>query len=152
MLKTILTGRLGQDATVKSVSNGFDAISFTVACTETWVDKSGQKQEQTTWLNCTIWRKTGNTKIAEYLKKGTQVLIEGKPSARAWVSNTDNTAKSVLEIRVDQIELLGSPKQQQNNNNNNNQSSSSTSTPATTSSDTGSNTPIFSSNNDDLPF
>jgi single-strand DNA-binding protein len=82
------------------------AISFSLAVTEKWKDKQGQQQSNTTWIRCTIWRKADQTKIAEYLKKGTRLLVEGRPTANAYL-NKDNKAVGVLDLRVDDFEFLG---------------------------------------------
>lgn len=82
------------------------AIGFSVGVTEKWKDAQGNPKESTTWVKCTIWRETGKTAIADYLKKGTAVYVEGKPSARAYVA-ADGTAKSSLEVQVFDVELLG---------------------------------------------
>ncbi len=111
MLKTFLTGNIGRDAELRTLDSGTTAISFNVAVTEKYKDRSGQQVENTTWVNCTKWvQPGGSTKIADYLKKGTKVLVEGKPSARAYTANTGE-AKASLELRVDNIELLGGSQQ-----------------------------------------
>lgn len=102
MQKTIFIGRLGKDAEQKTIS-GTDVINFSVGVTETWKDKSGQKQSKTTWYECAKW---GSTGILPYLKKGTQVFVEGVPTADAYL-NKDGQAVGVLRIKVNQIELLG---------------------------------------------
>lgn len=100
-------GNLGRDAEARTLDSGSTAISFTVAVTEKYTDKSGQKVENTTWINCTLWRTAQqSTAIANYLKKGQKVLVEGKPSVRSYEKN-DGTHGASLELRVDNIELLG---------------------------------------------
>lgn len=100
-------GNLGRDAEARTLDSGSTAISFTVAVTEKYTDKSGQKVENTTWINCTLWRTAQqSTAIANYLKKGQKVLVEGKPSVRSYEKN-DGTFGASLELRVDNIELLG---------------------------------------------
>jgi single-strand DNA-binding protein len=102
-----IIGHLGQNANVKTTESGSTAISFSVAVTESYKDKQGQKVENTTWVNCTIWRqKDQSTKIAEYLTKGTKVLVEGKLTARAY-SDKQGEAKASLELKVDNVQLLG---------------------------------------------
>lgn len=114
MNRTQIIGNLGQDAEVKAFEGGQSAISFSVAVTEKWNDASGVKQERTDWFRCTLWRKPEQTSIANYLKKGTKVLVEGKVSARAWVNATTSELNSALEIRVANVELLGGLPAEQN--------------------------------------
>lgn len=106
------TGNIGKDAEVRTLENGSIAISFTVAVSEKYKDRQGNEQTNTTWVNCTRWVVAGgSTAIAPHLKKGTKVLVEGKPTARAYNTNSGEVAAS-LEVRVDTIELLGQPQQQ----------------------------------------
>ncbi len=106
------TGNIGKDAEVRTLENGSIAIGFTVAVSEKYKDRQGNEQTTTTWVNCTRWVVAGgSTAIAPYLKKGTKVLVEGKPLARAYNTNSGEVAAS-LEVRVDTIELLGQPQQQ----------------------------------------
>ena len=101
-----IIGNLGNDATVRTLDSGTNAISFNVAVTKKWTDKQGQKQESTTWVSCTQWKlKDQSTAVAQYLKKGTRVLVEGEPSARSYTDNS-GAAKASLDMRVDNIELL----------------------------------------------
>lgn len=102
-------GRIGNDATVRPVGENA-AIGFSIAVSEKYKNAQGQQLENTYWIDCTIWRKVNETTIAGYLKKGTQVYIEGRPTARPWV-NAQNQAMASLDCRVDKLELLGSPQQ-----------------------------------------
>lgn len=102
MQKTIFIGRLGKDAEQKTIS-GTEVINFSVGVTDTWKDKTGQKQSKTTWYECAKW---GSAGILPYLKKGTQVFVEGVPTADAY-TNKDGQAVGVLRIKVNQIELMG---------------------------------------------
>jgi single-strand DNA-binding protein len=100
-------GNLGSDAEVRHIDGANRAaIGFSVAVTEKWKDAAGNPQEKTTWVKCTIWRKSDQVKIADYLLKGTKVLIEGKPAARAYVDK-DGNAQSSLEVTVDNLEFVG---------------------------------------------
>lgn len=99
-------GHLGHSCTIKNV-NGVNAINFSIACTEKYKDKSGNNCEKTTWVDCTIWRKPESSKIADYLKKGTMVYVEGRPDVRGYKSKTNaDQIHGVLMLRVDEIQLL----------------------------------------------
>lgn len=104
MIKTLIIGHLGKDALVKEV-NGKTVINFSVAHTENFKNNEGVKIEKTVWVECAYW--SDRTTIAQYLKKGTQVYIEGQPSVDTY---TNNEGKSIpkLKLRVAQIQLLGS--------------------------------------------
>lgn len=106
MIRIQLTGRLGKDAELRTLESGDIAISFNVAHSR----KDSKGTEHTTWVSCTKWVKAGGSiKIADYLRKGQQVLVEGEPSARAY-ANASGTPLASLECRVTDIELLGSAK------------------------------------------
>lgn len=103
----IFNGTLGQDAEVKTLESGNSLISFSVAVTEKWKDKSGEQKEKTTWVKCTKWvAPNGSTKIADYLKKGQQVIVRGTPEARAW-ADKEGKANANLEVKVDDLTLTG---------------------------------------------
>lgn len=102
MNKYILTGNIGKDAEVKDLNNGNSVINFSVAHTEKWKDKQGNPQEKTVWVDCSWF--INNTSIAQYLKKGTKVLIEGEPTARAYVNN-NGEAVAILGCTVRSLEI-----------------------------------------------
>lgn len=108
MIKLQIIGHLGKDAEVKQISNR-NVIQFSVAHSESWKDNQGVKQSRTTWVNCSYW--TEKTGIAPYLKKGTQVYVEGQPEAQEWTGN-DGKMNASLVCRVAKIELLGGQQQQ----------------------------------------
>ena len=101
-----LIGRLGGDAEVRDV-NSTKVISFNVAHTEKYMDrKTNQMTEKTVWVRCSMWRDADKIKVADYLKKGTQVYVEGTPSSNAYMNKEGQPAAS-LECRVNTLELLG---------------------------------------------
>lgn len=104
MLQGIVIGYLGGDAE-SQVSNGREFTTFRVAHTNKWSDESGATHEETTWVDCII---SGESKVTQYLKKGTQVFAQGSVSLRVYSSKKDRCMKAGLTINVRQIELLGS--------------------------------------------
>jgi single-strand DNA-binding protein len=112
MNRTQIIGNLGADAEVRVLESGQAAISFSVGVTERWTDKQGVKQEKTDWFRCTLWKPSDKTAIAQYLKKGTKVLIEGKASARAW-QGQDGALNANLELNVQNLEFLSAVQQTQ---------------------------------------
>jgi single-strand DNA-binding protein len=106
LLRTQLIGNLGKDAEVRTIADGAMAISFAVAVTEKYTAQSGETKENTYWVNCTLWKtKNQSSRIADFLKKGIRVYVEGRPSAKAYASR-DGEQKASLEVRVDKLELL----------------------------------------------
>src|SRR5690606_20671167 len=103
MQRLEIIGHIGKDAEVKDFNTN-QVINFPVAVSESYTDKNGEKVTNTTWYEVSKW---GNsTKIAEYLKKGTQVFISGKPGARAW-KKEDGSIVTVLCLNASDIKLLG---------------------------------------------
>ena len=88
--KVILIGRLGQEPTIRYMPNGEAVCNFSVATSEKYTDKNGQRQEATEWHNVTMYRKLAEI-AGQYLKQGSQVYIEGKIKSRKY---TDKTALS----------------------------------------------------------
>ena len=105
MLKLILTGALGQDAEIKEIGNS-KLVVFSVAVSMDYKDSSGNKVEKTEWVKAQLWKsKAQSTKIAEFLKKGKKVLIEGEPVSEAYKSKNEEI-KSNLVVNVKEIEFL----------------------------------------------
>jgi len=104
--KVILVGNLGRDAELRYTPGGAAVSKFSLATTETWNDKSGQKQERTEWHNIDIWGKQAET-LTEYLRKGKQVYVEGRLQTDEYTDKEGIKRKST-KIRGDRIVLLGS--------------------------------------------
>ena len=114
--KVIIVGRLGKDPEVRHLENGAAVANFSVATSETYKDKSGNKQEQTEWHNVVLWR--GLAEIAEkYLTKGNLVYIEGKLRTRNWQDKDGNT-RYTTEIVGDNMTMLGSKNESSSSNQN----------------------------------
>ena len=103
--KVILVGNLGRDAEVRYTPGGAAVARFSIATTEVWNDKSGQKQEKTEWHRVVLWGKSAES-LAEYLTKGKQIYIEGRLQTRQW-DDKDGNKRYTTEIRGDRVVLLG---------------------------------------------
>jgi single-strand DNA-binding protein len=97
MLRTIMTGRVGQDAEARQVGEQY-AISFSIVHSESWKDKDGNKVEVPYWIKCTKWMKTD--KLAQFINKGDIVSITGLPSSEAWIDKATGEAKSQVIMNV----------------------------------------------------
>jgi len=106
MIKLQVIGNLGKDCITNSV-NGKSVINFSVAHTEKFRDASGQQKDKTIWVECAYW--TDRTAVAPYLKKGTQVFVEGSPEVRTYTKN-DGQFGASLTLRVSYVQLLGGNK------------------------------------------
>jgi single-strand DNA-binding protein len=104
--KAIIVGHLGKDPELRYMPNGDAVASITVATSEQWKDKaSGEKKEATEWHRVVLFRKLGEV-AGQYLKKGSQVYIEGKLKTRKW-QNKDGTDRYTTEIQADELKMLG---------------------------------------------
>lgn len=107
--KVILIGYLGKDPEIKTLENGVKLGRFSIATTEVFKNKSGDKTEHTEWHNIVVWRNLAN--IAEQiLNKGDQILIEGRIRSRSWEDQETKQRRYSFEIMGDQLTLLNSKK------------------------------------------
>ena len=104
MIKLQLIGNIGKDAIVNNV-NGKNVINFNVAHTERFKDAQGNQKDKTVWVDCAYW--TDKTAVAPYLKKGTQVFVDGQPDVRTYTTGDGRNGAS-LTLRVASVQLLGS--------------------------------------------
>lgn len=104
--KVTILGRLGKDPEVKSTQQGTSVVNFTVATSENWKDKNGEKQEKTEWHRIVAFAKLADI-IAKYAKKGGQVYIEGKIQTRSW-KDKDGQTKYTTEIIAQTFQFVGS--------------------------------------------
>ncbi|MCU4154676.1 single-stranded DNA-binding protein [Carboxylicivirga sp. A043] len=105
MLKLILNGTVGKDAEVKTVGER-KVINFDVAVSMDYKNAQGEKVERTEWVRAAMWRsERQSTKVAEFLKKGQKVLLEGVPGSEGYQSK-DGTVKSTIHVNVKELELL----------------------------------------------
>ena len=103
--KVILVGNLGKDPQVRYLDNGVAVANFSLATTESYKNKEGERVSQTEWHNVVLWR--GLAEVAEkYLKKGASVYVEGKIKTRKWEDKEGNTRYNT-EILADNMTMLG---------------------------------------------
>lgn len=144
--KAILIGNVGADPEVKYLDGGVAVARFSLATTESYKNKNGERVDQTEWHNIVLWR--GLAEVAEkYVKKGMKVYIEGRIRNRSW-EDQNGVKRYTTEIQGDVMQML-SPKQDNGEAGNSagrsyeapSQASSATSSPA-----------VSPEENDDLPF
>lgn len=101
--KVILVGHLGQDPEVRHINNGTAVCNLSIATSESWKDKQGNKQERTEWHRCVAWGKLAEI-CGEYLRKGALVYLEGKLETQKW--DKDGETRYTTEVRVEQMRML----------------------------------------------
>jgi single-strand DNA-binding protein len=105
--KVILVGNLGADPEVKYMPNGNAVANVTVATSESWKDKqSGEQKDKTEWHRVVFFRRLAEI-AGEYLKKGSQIYIEGKLQTRKWQDKNGND-RYTTEIIANEMQMLGS--------------------------------------------
>jgi single-strand DNA-binding protein len=103
--KVILIGNLGKDPETRYLPSGDAVTNISVATTDTWKDKSGEKQEHTEWHRVAFFGKTAEI-AGEYLKKGSPVYVEGRIRTRKW-QDKEGQDRYSTEIVADRMQLLG---------------------------------------------
>ncbi len=103
--KVILVGNLGRDPELRFTQSGTAVANLSIATSETWNNKEGQKQERTEWHRVVLWDKLAEI-AQKYLSKGRQVYLEGRLQTRVWKDN-DGNKRYTTEIRGDQLVMLG---------------------------------------------
>jgi len=102
--RIVIIGNVGQDPTTKTLEGGAKVTTFTLATSETWKDKQGNKKEEVQWHSVQLGR--GLAEVAEtYVKKGSKLLIEGKVTYRSY--EKDGETKYFTEIVGKEMKMLG---------------------------------------------
>lgn len=105
--KVIIVGNLGQDPETRYMPSGSAVTNFTVATNESWKDKqTGEQKDRTEWHRVAMFNRLAEI-AAEYLRKGSQVYIEGKLRTRKW-QGQDGNDRYTTEIIADEMQMLGS--------------------------------------------
>jgi single-strand DNA-binding protein len=103
--KCIFIGNLGRDPEIRYMPSGDAIANFSIACTDSFKDKSGQKQERTEWVRIAMFGKQAEI-AGQYLKKGSSVYIEGRMQTRKW-TNKEGQDQYTTEIVADRMQMLG---------------------------------------------
>lgn len=103
--KVILVGNLGHDPEVRYTAEGSAITNISLATTESWKDKSGEKRERTEWHRISFFGKLAEV-AGEYLKKGSSAYIEGKLQTRKW-QDKEGKDRYTTEIVADRMQMLG---------------------------------------------
>lgn len=102
--KVILVGNLGADPELRFTPSGIQVASVSLATTETWNDRNGERQERTEWHRLVLWRRLAEL-AGQYLKKGSKLYIEGKLKTRSW-DDPKGQKHYITEIVVVDMQML----------------------------------------------
>lgn len=103
--KVILVGNLGRDPEMRYAPSGDAITNFSIATTDSWKDKNGQKQERTEWHRISMFGKLAEI-AGEYLKKGSTCYVEGRLQTREWQDKEGNK-RQTTEVVADRMQMLG---------------------------------------------
>jgi single-strand DNA-binding protein len=102
--KALIIGNLTRDPELKAIPSGIKVCSFSVATNRVWKDKNGAKQEAADYHNVVVFGRQAET-VAQYMKKGSQVMVEGRMQTRSWDDQATNTKKYRTEIIADRVQF-----------------------------------------------
>jgi len=103
--KVILLGRIGKDIELKYTPSGEAYATFSLATSDIWFDKDGQRNEATEWHNITAWKKNAEN-CAKYLKKGDSLFVEGKIKTRSWEDKNTKEKKYATYIEMREMSFV----------------------------------------------
>ena len=104
--KVILVGNLTRDPELKYTQGGSSVCEFGIATNRTWRTQQGEQREETTFVDCNAWGKTGET-INQYMAKGRQILVEGRLKYDSW-EGQDGKKRSKLSVVVENFQFINS--------------------------------------------
>lgn len=144
--KVVLMGNLTRDVELRSTPSGQQVASFSLAVNRTWKNASGEQQEAVDYIDCNAWGKPGEI-IAQYMSKGSAILISGRLQQRSW--EQDGQKRSKVEVVVEDFNFVGGGNDSGGGSSSAPSPKPTNTKPKTNSSDEGDNDPI---NLDDIPF
>ena len=103
--RVILVGNLGRDAELRYTGGGAAVAKFSIATTETYKGRDGEKKEETEWHRINLWGKSAET-LAQYLTKGKQIYVEGRLKSRSW-EGKDGQKHELTEVVAAELIMLG---------------------------------------------
>jgi len=102
--KVFIIGNLTRDPELKAIPSGMKVCSFSVATNRVWKDKNGARQEAADYHNIVVFGRQAET-VAQYMKKGSQVMVEGRMQTRSWDDAATNTKKYRTEVIADRVQF-----------------------------------------------
>ena len=102
--KVILMGNLTRDVDVRTTANGQNVANFSLAVTRSWKGQDGQSQDQTSFINCVAWGKVGDI-IAQYVSKGSPLLVSGRLDQRSY-EDKDGNKRQAVEVVVEDFNFI----------------------------------------------
>lgn len=104
---TQVIGNVGREPELRETQSGSKVCDFSIAHNSEWTNDSGEKMKKTTWFKVTCWGKLAEI-VAQYVKKGKQVVVEGTISASAWTDKDSGELRTSLDLKANTVKFLGS--------------------------------------------
>lgn len=104
--KAIIAGNVTRDPEMRATPSGAQACNFTIAVNRVFRGNDGNQQEQTSFIDCVAWGKSGET-ISQYVKKGSGLIVSGRIEQRSWEDKTSGQRRSRTEVIVDDFSFVG---------------------------------------------
>ena len=104
--KAIVAGNVTRDPEMRATPSGAQACNFTIAVNRSFRGSDGEQQDQTSFIDCVAWGRSGET-IAQYVKKGSGLIVSGRIEQRSWEDKTSGQRRSRVEIIVDDFSFVG---------------------------------------------
>lgn len=103
--KVILLGNLTADPELRTTPSGQNVASFSLAVNRTYTNAQGERQEETSFINCTAWGRTAET-ISKYVGKGRQLLVSGRLQQRTWQDKDTGKNRSAVDVVVEEFSFV----------------------------------------------
>lgn len=103
--KVVLLGNLTADPEVRTTTSGQNVTSFSLAVNRVYNNAQGERQEETSFINCTAWGRTAET-IAKYVSKGRQLLVSGRLQQRTWQDKDTGKNRSAIDVVVEEFSFV----------------------------------------------
>ena len=103
--KAILLGNIGNEPELRHLPNGTAVTTINIATSESWKDKTGEKQEKTEWHRVVLFKRLAEF-AAQYIKKGSKVYVEGKIQTRKWKDKVTGQEKTITEILAHDLQMI----------------------------------------------
>lgn len=103
--KVVILGNLTRDPELRATPSGLKLANFTIAINRNFTNQFGEKQTETSFIDCVAWGKTGET-IAKYFQKGRQILVSGRLNQRTWQDKDTGKNRSTLDVVVEEFSFV----------------------------------------------
>lgn len=124
LAKAVIVGNVTQDPELRTTTSGSKVCSFSIAVNRSYKSATGENREQVSYINCVAWSKAAEV-IAQYIKKGSPLLVSGRLDQRSWEDKNTGQKRSTVEVTVEDFTFLGGDRNAENTSNDSSNTASS---------------------------